>query len=61
MSAWQALFWGGFSSAALYIGEALAGPMSQAHRATGLVMGLGAGTLLSAIAYELIAALTVFE
>jgi ZIP family zinc transporter len=38
----------------LYIGEALAGPMAKAHRLTGLVMGFGAGTLLSAVAYELI-------
>jgi ZIP family zinc transporter len=54
VSVWQALGWGGFSSAALYIGEALAGPMEKAHRATGMVMGFGAGTLLSAVAYELI-------
>ena len=54
MSAWGALFWGGFSSAALYIGEALAGPMAKAYRATGLVMAFGAGTLLSAVAYELV-------
>src|SRR5687767_4953286 len=54
MDAWQALFWGGFSSAALYIGQALAGPMAKAYRATGLVMAFGAGTLLSAIAYELV-------
>jgi ZIP family zinc transporter len=54
VSAWQALFWGGFSSAALYIGEALARPMARMHRATGLVMGFGAGTLLSAVAYELL-------
>lgn len=54
MSAWQALFWGGASSAALYIGEALARPMAKLHRATGLVMGFGAGTLLSAVAYELV-------
>ena len=54
MSAWQALFWGGFSSAALYIGEALAGPMAKAYRATGLVMAFGAGTMLSAVAYELV-------
>jgi len=54
VSAWQALFWGGFSSAALYIGEALARPMAKMLQATGLVMGFGAGTLLSAIAYELV-------
>ena len=54
MSVWVALLWGGFSSASLFIGEALAGPMERAHRLTGLVMGFGAGTLLSAVAYELI-------
>jgi ZIP family zinc transporter len=51
---WTALFWGLFSSAALYIGEALARPMAGRPRATGLVMGFGAGTLLSAVAYELV-------
>jgi ZIP family zinc transporter len=54
VSAWQALFWGGISSATLYIGELLAGPMAKMHRITGLVMGFGAGTLLSAVAYELL-------
>jgi ZIP family zinc transporter len=54
MSVWQAFAWGGLSSSALYIGEALAGPLERAPRVTGLVMGFGAGTLLSAIAYELI-------
>lgn len=56
MSGWEALLWGGLSSASLYIGEALAGPMARAHRATGLVMAFGAGTLLSAVAYELVPA-----
>lgn len=54
MSAWHALFWGGFTSAALYIGEALAGPLGKAYRTVGLIMAFGAGTLLSAVAYELI-------
>ena len=54
MSVWTALFWGAFSSASLYLGEALAGPMRNRHHATGLVMGFGAGTLLSAVAYELV-------
>jgi zinc transporter, ZIP family len=54
VSVWAALWWGAFSSASLYIGEALAAPMRTAHRATGQVMGFGAGTLLSAVAYELI-------
>jgi ZIP family zinc transporter len=54
MSAVAALLWGGFSSASLYIGEALARPMAHRVRETGLIMGFGAGTLLSAVAYELI-------
>jgi ZIP family zinc transporter len=52
MSAGSAFLWGGFSSASLYIGEFLAPSMSA--RATGLIMGFGAGTMLSAVAYELI-------
>ncbi|HEY7196961.1 MAG TPA: hypothetical protein VH306_07230 [Gaiellaceae bacterium] len=56
MSIWAALFWGAFSSAALYIGEALAGPVGNRHKVMGLVMGFGAGTLLSAVAYELVPA-----
>jgi ZIP family zinc transporter len=51
---WEALFWGLFSSSALYIGEALARPLATRPRATGLAMGFGAGTLLSAVAYELV-------
>jgi len=56
MSVWQAFAWGGLSSSALYIGQALAGPLEREQRVTGLVMGFGAGTLLSAIAYELVPA-----
>jgi zinc transporter, ZIP family len=47
--------WGLFSSAALFIGEVLARPMAGHRRATGLVMGFAAGTLLSAVASELVA------
>jgi zinc transporter, ZIP family len=54
VTVWAALFWGGFSSAALYLGEALAEVIGVRTRATGLIMGFGAGTLLSAVAYELI-------
>ena len=46
--------WGGLSSAALYLGQAVAGPLEQRRRLTGQVMGFGAGALLSAVAYELI-------
>jgi len=54
MGVWEALLWGAFTSASLYIGEALAGPMASRVRATGLIMGFGAGTMLSAVAYELV-------
>ncbi|NUS53190.1 MAG: ZIP family zinc transporter [Nocardioidaceae bacterium] len=53
-SAAAALFWGALSSASLYLGQLLAKPLGRSERATGLMMGFGAGTLLSAVAYELI-------
>lgn len=49
-----ALFWGAFTSAALYLGQLLAGPIGRRNRVLGLVMGFGAGTMLCAVAYELI-------
>jgi ZIP family zinc transporter len=49
-----ALLWGLFSSAALYLGQWLAKPLGKSERAIGLMMGFGAGTLLSAVAYELV-------
>jgi zinc transporter, ZIP family len=55
---WEAFLWGGFSSASLYVGQWLAGPLQGAHRLTGQIMAFGAGTLLSAIAYELVPAST---
>lgn len=54
LNAWAALFWGGFSSASLYVGQALAGSVGKSRRATGLMMGFGAGTMISALAYELV-------
>jgi ZIP family zinc transporter len=54
MSVWAALGWGAFSSASLFIGAGLARPMEHAELLTGQVMGFGAGTLLSAVAYELV-------
>jgi ZIP family zinc transporter len=56
MDVWTAVFWGAFSSAALYIGQWLAAPMQKRNHATGMIMGFGAGTMISAIAYELIPA-----
>jgi ZIP family zinc transporter len=54
MTAWNALFWGAFTSSSLFIGEALAGPLAPRRRITAHVMAFGAGTLISAIAYELV-------
>jgi ZIP family zinc transporter len=49
----QAIFWGGVAAASLLIGFALSG-RGLSNRAIGMVMGIGAGALLSAIAYELV-------
>jgi ZIP family zinc transporter len=54
MSIWAALLWGAFSSAALFVGQAIARPLQPHVKATGLLMGFGAGTMLSAVAYELV-------
>ncbi|MBZ5740482.1 ZIP family metal transporter [Nocardioides mangrovi] len=50
----SALLWGLGSSAALYLGQLLARPLGRSERAIGLMMGFGGGTLLAAVAYELI-------
>lgn len=54
MSVWAALLWGAFSSASLFLGQVLARPLQPHVKVTGLLMGFGAGTMLSAIAYELV-------
>jgi zinc transporter, ZIP family len=53
---WAALFWGLFSSASLYLGQLLARPLGHSNRAVGLMTGFGAGTMISALAYELVPA-----
>jgi len=54
MNAWSALLWGGLASSSLFIGQALAGPLAGSRRAVGLLMGFGAGTLISAVGYQLV-------
>jgi ZIP family zinc transporter len=49
-----AIWWGVLASATLFLGQALARPLARSPHITGLIMGFGAGTLLSAIAYELV-------
>ncbi len=48
-----ATWWGGLAAASLLIGYLLA-LRAPSNRTIGLIMGLGAGALISAIAYELI-------
>jgi zinc transporter, ZIP family len=48
-----AFLWGGLAASSLLIGYLLAG-RGLSNRAVGLIMGFGAGALISAIAYELI-------
>ena len=48
-----AFFWGGLAAASLLIGFALSG-RGLSNRTIGLIMGIGAGALISAIAYELV-------
>lgn len=50
----SALWWGLLASATLFLGQLLARPLVRQHRITGLIMAFGAGTLLSAITYELL-------
>ena len=49
----SAFLWGGLAAAALLVGYTLAG-RGLSNRTIGIVMGIGAGALLSAIAYELV-------
>lgn len=49
----SAFLWGGLAAASLLIGFALAG-RGLSNRTIGLIMGVGAGALISAIAYELV-------
>ena len=49
----EAFLWGGLAASSLLIGYLLAG-RGLSNRTIGLVMGFGAGALISAIAYELV-------
>jgi ZIP family zinc transporter len=50
-----ALVWGGIGASSLLIGAVLALRTSPSRRTVGLVLAFGAGTLISAVAYELVA------
>jgi ZIP family zinc transporter len=49
-----ALLWGLLAAGSLLIGQALASPLGWSKRTVGLMMAFGAGTLVSAVGYELI-------
>ena len=49
-----ALLWGLLAAGSLLIGQLLASPLGHAKRTVGLMMAFGAGTLISAVGYELI-------
>jgi ZIP family zinc transporter len=49
----EAMLWGLLAAASLLIGYMLAG-RGLSNRTTGMIMGFGAGALISAIAYELV-------
>ena len=54
MSALAAAFWGALAALSLMLGAIVALRLRPSPRITGLVMGFGAGALLSAVAYELV-------
>jgi ZIP family zinc transporter len=49
-----AAMWGGIAASSLVIGGALALRFNPSNRLVGLVLAFGAGTLISAVAYELV-------
>ncbi|HEV8191943.1 MAG TPA: hypothetical protein VGP82_10735 [Ktedonobacterales bacterium] len=54
MNALTAGLWGALSASSLLMGAALAIWLRPPNRFVGLIVGFGSGTLLSAIAYELV-------
>ena len=50
----EALFWGLFGASSLLIGAIVALTLKPGNRTVGAVMAFGAGTLISAVTYELI-------
>jgi ZIP family zinc transporter len=49
-----AFFWGLLSTSSLVLGGSIASRFSLSKRTIGMILGFGAGTLISAISYELI-------
>jgi ZIP family zinc transporter len=51
----EAFFWGALASSSLLVGGLLALNLRLSRQLIGLVMGFGAGVLISAVAFELFA------
>ncbi len=51
---WEAAIWGAISASSLLIGGVIALRRDLSPRFVGLVMGFGAGALISAVAFELV-------
>ncbi len=49
----EAFFWGAVASGSLLLGAAVAALLPPGKKVLGLVMGFGAGVLISAVAFEL--------
>ena len=49
-----AFLWGLLAAGSLLVGQLLARPLGRSRRVVGLMMAFGAGTLISAVGYELI-------
>jgi ZIP family zinc transporter len=57
----EAFLWGAIAASSLLIGGLLALKLTIARRTIGLIMGFGAGVLLSAVAYDLVLEATLTE
>jgi zinc transporter, ZIP family len=51
---WNAFYWGLLATSSLILGGIIASRISLSNRTLGIIMAFGAGTLISAISYELI-------
>jgi len=50
----NAFLWGLFASSSLILGGVIASQFSLSKKAIGMILGFGSGTLISAVAYELV-------
>jgi zinc transporter, ZIP family len=51
---WNAFLWGAFATSSLILGGIIASRFTFSHRILGIIMAFGAGTLISAVSYELV-------